>query len=115
MAKIEIKPSTVVLAEKEAAEVCSLLGKLGVEFSFIPSKNPNRQDDAPLQSLRLSVRHANIVKIACEMCELDYETANISQFTEAVSLDVLKRIRGCGKLALEHIQDEIYRHGYALA
>ena len=115
MATIDIKASTVMVTEKRAAEICSILAEVGIEFTFTPAKNPNPKRNILLKDINWCVREERVVKIACGEVGLNFETATVSDFSEYVTKDTLIKVRDCGKRALEGIQGWLYNLGYALA
>ena len=115
MATINIKASTVNISEKRAAEICGILGEIGVEFSFIPSYNPNqRRGHLKFTSLCISVRCQRALRTACELNGLDYEHTCISEFVEKIPRNELLKVRNLGKRALEEIERILYDNGYSL-
>lgn len=115
MAVIEIKSSTVIIAEKDAVQLVQLLIKAGVEFNFIPAKNPNPQQDILLKDVNWCVRESYVVKQVCERFNLDFQNTSLSTFVENITREELSKTRNCGKRALEGIEKWLYRFGYSLA
>ena len=111
MATIDIKASTVVVTEKRAAEICSILAEIGVEYNFKPSKCSNPKKDELLKEVTASVRALRILKLACEANELNWDTVTVSQFANTVGHSDLIKLRNCGKRGLEEIRNILYDHG----
>lgn len=111
MATIDIKASTVIVTEKRASEICSLLAEVGVEFMFKPSKCSNPRKDELLKNVTASVRAFRILKLACEDKNLDWDTTTVSQFANNVGHSDLIKLRNCGKCGLEEIRNILYDHG----
>ena len=115
MATIDIKASTVMLTEKRAAEICSILAEIGVEFKFMPSKVTNpRHADELVKDTQSSVRMLNLTKIACEEKGLDWNTITVQQFANSIGRSDLVKLRNCGKRSLEEIIDMLHDHGLNL-
>lgn len=111
MATIEIKASTVLVTEKRAAEICSILAEVGVEFTFAPAKCSNPRKDELLKDVTASVRTLRILRLACEDKNLDWNLVTVSQFANIVGHSDLIKLRNCGKRALEEIRVILYDHG----
>lgn len=100
-----------MLTEKRAAEICSILAEIGVEFTFTPTKCPNPRKDELLKDVTASVRAFRILKLACEDKNLDWGTTTVSQFANNVGHSDLIKLRNCGKQALEEIRTILFDHG----
>ena len=101
-----------MVTEKRAAEICSILAEVGVEFKFIPSKavNPRRADEL-VKDTQSSVRMLHLAKIACEENGLDWNTTTVQQFANSIGRSDLTKLRNCGKRSLEEIIDMLHDHG----
>lgn len=100
-----------MLTEKRAAEICSILAEIGVEFTFTPTKCSNPRKDELLKDVTASVRAFRILKLACEDKSLDWDETTVSQFANNVGHQDLIKLRNCGKQVLEEIRTILFDHG----
>ena len=114
MATLTIKASTVIIPEKRAAEICGLLGELGVEFTFAPTRNPNPKPDELLKDVTASVRMLRVARCACEQKGLDWNTVTVKQFSDTIGRSDLIKMPNCGKRSIEEIKEMLHEHGFLM-